>query len=48
VLARHNPLEEGADGLYAACDAFAGADANAIVERLRAQPEAPQAPHYDR
>lgn len=47
VLDRHNALEEGAGALYAICDALAGDEAAAIVERLRAQPAVPVAPHYD-
>lgn len=47
VLARHNPLEEGPQGLYATCDSLAGAEAAEVVERLRAQPRVPTAPHYD-
>lgn len=47
VLARHNPLEEGSSGLYATCDALAGTDAASVVDKLRAVPEVPVAPHYD-
>lgn len=47
VLEKHNPLEEGTDGLYAICDALAGDEAAAVVERLRAQPMVPVAKHYD-
>jgi hypothetical protein len=47
VLQRHNALEEGAEGLYAACDALACAGAGKVVERLKAQPQVPVAPHYD-
>jgi hypothetical protein len=47
VLARHNPLEEGVDGLYAACDVLAGTAADDVVEQLKAQPAVPMAPHYD-
>ncbi len=47
LLARHNALEEGRAGLYAACDALAGDGAGEIVERLRAQPAVPLARHYD-
>lgn len=47
LLGRHNPLEEGATGLYALCDALAGDDAAALVARLREQPEVPLAPYYD-
>jgi hypothetical protein len=47
LIGRHNALEEGPDGLYAKCDALAGADVESLVDRLRAQPEVPVAPHYD-
>jgi hypothetical protein len=46
-LVQHNALEEGEHGLYAACDALAGAEAAQVVTRLREQPEVPVAPHYD-
>ena len=46
-LLEHNRVEEGADGLYALCDALAGKEAPELVARLRAQPEVPAAPHYD-
>jgi hypothetical protein len=47
LLGKHNALEEGSDGLYAECDALAGEEAPAIVERLRAQPAVPLAKYYD-
>jgi hypothetical protein len=47
LLGRHNPLEEGSAGLYAACDSLAGDEASAVVERLRAQPAVPLAKYYD-
>ncbi len=47
LLGRHNALEEGPEGLYAACDALAGTEAAAVVERLGAQPRVPLAPYYD-
>lgn len=47
LLEQHNPLEEGKDGLYAACDGLAGDEAEAVVARLRAQPAVPVAKHYD-
>jgi hypothetical protein len=47
LIGRHNPLEEGSGGLYAACDAIAGDDASAVVERLRRQPRVPLAEYYD-
>jgi hypothetical protein len=47
TLGRHNPLEEGPDGLYAACDALAGDEAELVVARLREQPKVPLAKYYD-
>jgi hypothetical protein len=47
LLARHNPLEEGPEGIYAACDRLAGDGAQSVVDRLRAQPEVPLAKYYD-
>ena len=47
VLALHNALEEGPDGLYAKCDTFAGDARHRLMTRLRAQPEVPVAKHYD-
>jgi hypothetical protein len=47
VLVRHNPLEEGAGGLYAICDELAGEEAPAVVARLRAQPDVPVAKYYE-
>lgn len=35
LLGRHNTVEEGPDGLYATCDAVAGADADAVALRLK-------------
>jgi hypothetical protein len=47
IFVRHNPLEEGSEGLYATCDALADGEAEQVVERLKAQPQVPMAPHYD-
>jgi hypothetical protein len=47
LFVRHNPLEEGSDGLYATCDSLAGDEATHLVERLAAQAHVPMAPHYD-
>jgi hypothetical protein len=47
VLARHNAIEEGPEGLYASCDRLAAGEEELVLERLRAQPEVPLAPHYD-
>ncbi len=47
LIARHNPFEEGEDGLYAQCDRLAGDEAPMVVERLRAQKDVPPAKYYD-
>lgn len=47
VLVRHNRLEEGAEALYATCDLLAGTETVDTIERLKAQPAVPMAPHYD-
>ena len=47
ILARHNAVEEGADGVYAACETLAGADADTLLARLRAAPAVPVNPHVD-
>src|SRR6185295_2002294 len=47
ILARHNGLEEGAEGVYARCERLAGNDAETLLAELRATPEVPVAPHDD-
>lgn len=47
ILERHNALEEGADGVYEACERLAGAEADALAAALRAAPEVPVHPHVD-
>jgi hypothetical protein len=47
ILARHNALEEGPDGVYAACERLAGADVGAVVAALEAAPEVPVNAHVD-
>ena len=47
VLESHNPLEEGPDGMYAACERLAGVEAQRLLERLSATPEVPVAQHVD-
>jgi hypothetical protein len=47
VLAAHNQIEERPGGLYATCDALAGAEAAALVDRLRAYPTVPVNAHAD-
>jgi hypothetical protein len=47
VLARHNVIEEAADGVYATCERLAGGDAAAVLERLQSAPEVVASPHLD-
>jgi len=47
ILAPHNAIEEGEDGFYARCDARLAAEAEPLVERMRAYPAVPTMPHYD-
>lgn len=47
VLACHNAIEEGPQGLYARCDALAGAEAQRLVSRLRESPAVPVRPYND-
>jgi hypothetical protein len=47
ILARHNPIEEGPDGVYAICERLAGADLDALVAALGAFPDVPVSPHVD-
>jgi hypothetical protein len=47
VLATHNRIEEGPDGLYSVCDRIADTESAALVTRLGAAPEVPAAAHVD-
>jgi hypothetical protein len=47
ILARHNALEEGPDGIYAACERLAGDDSATLLAALRAFPEVSVNPHVD-
>jgi hypothetical protein len=47
VLASHNPIEEGPDGVYAICDALLADRAETLVEAMRAQPEVRVNAHND-
>lgn len=47
ILVGHNQLEEGPAGVYAICEELAGAEADALLGRLRAVPEVPVAAHFD-
>jgi hypothetical protein len=47
VLALHNPIEEGTDGIYAACERLAAGEADALLAQLERAPPVPLAPHFD-
>ncbi|HET8732264.1 MAG TPA: hemerythrin domain-containing protein [Anaeromyxobacteraceae bacterium] len=47
ILAGHNALEEGPEGLYAAADRLLAAEAAALLERIRSYPPVKVAPHND-
>jgi hypothetical protein len=47
ILAMHNPLEEGAGGLYETCDRLAAGRGDEIVRQLAGAPDVPVAPHND-
>jgi hypothetical protein len=47
ILARHNPIEEGPDGVYAECERLVGADLDSLVAELEAYPEVPVSEHVD-
>jgi len=47
LLAEHNPLEEGAGGLYETCEELAGVRVDALLARVGSMPEVPLARHFD-
>ncbi len=47
ILRPHNGLEEGELGFYARCDARLAGEAEELLERMRAYPIVPTAPHND-
>ena len=47
LLARHNPREEGPEGMYAVCEALAGEEAALLLEQARTAPEVPMAKYFD-
>jgi len=47
VLAAHNVVEEGPEGVYECCERLAGAEAEALLAQLQAAPAVPVAPHSD-
>ncbi len=47
ILAEHNPVEEGPDGLYETCDRLLAGEAEHVLDGMRARPQVKLAPHYD-
>ena len=47
ILEPHDAIEEGPDGVYAACERLIGADEQAVYDALVAAPAVPLAPHFD-
>lgn len=47
ILEGHNEMEEGAGGIYEACDRLLGAELDAVLEQLSSYPAVKLAPHYD-
>ena len=47
ILEPHNAVEEEPGGLYQACDELLAAEAEALLERVRAYPPVKVAPHRD-
>lgn len=47
LLGPHNVIEERDGGVYDSCDALAGAEADGLVEQMRAAPEVPVAPYFE-
>jgi hypothetical protein len=47
VIARHNAIEEGPDGVYAECDRIVGPEQVAVLVRLQAAAEVSVATHVD-
>jgi hypothetical protein len=47
ILAGHNDLEEGPDGVYAACDCLLGDAAEGLIREMTRYPAVPASPHND-
>ena len=47
ILAAHNPIEEGPDGVYEQCEHLTRAEADAILVRLQSAPVVKLAAHVD-
>jgi hypothetical protein len=47
ILEDHNEREEGAGGIYEACDRLLGGELESVMEQLRSYPPVKVAPHFD-
>jgi hypothetical protein len=47
VLAKHNAIEEGPEGVYAECDRIVGPEVVDLLNRLQSTAEVPAAAHVD-
>jgi hypothetical protein len=47
ILAVHDPREEGPGGVYEVCEALAGDEAAALLDRVKQAPEVPAARYFD-
>jgi hemerythrin HHE cation binding domain-containing protein len=47
ILERHNAVEEGPDGVYAACERLAGPQAETLLAALMMAPDVPVSAHVD-
>ena len=47
LLADHDALEEGPEGVYATAERLLGGEAGRVLDELRAYPEVPTKPHLD-
>src|SRR5262245_27748599 len=45
ILAAHNEVEEGPDGIYDACDRLLAADVDRVLDQIRGYPPVKLAPH---
>lgn len=45
ILAAHNAIEEGSEGVYETCEQLVGAEADTLLAQLHATPEVPVAHH---
>lgn len=47
ILAAHNAIEEGPEGVYTTCEQLVGTEVDSLLAQLRAAPEVPVAQHAD-